>query len=131
MDCFANNESIILSFKYSIKDKKHSIEHIFKTKDNNKKTIQNLFEKFEELSNLTWKELQNRPKQSGYETIPISEFKINLDNIKKDLELADDSKIIVFRFNNQKSRLLGVKSAQCKSILFIIGYDWDYSAYKH
>lgn len=131
MDCFANNESIILSFKYSIKDKKHSIEHIFKTKDNNKKTIQNLFEKFEELSNLTWKELQNRPKQSGYETIPISEFKINLDNIKKDLELADDSKIIVFRFNNQKSRLLGVKSAKCKSILYIIGYDWDYSAYKH
>ena len=83
MDCFANNESIILSFKYSIKDKKHSIEHIFKTKDNNKKTIQNLFEKFEELSNLTWKELQNRPKQSGYETIPISEFKINLDNMKE------------------------------------------------
>ena len=131
MDCLANTESIILSFKYSIKDKKHSIEHIFKTKDNNKKTIQNLFEKFEELSNLTWKELQNRPKQSGYETIPISEFKINLDNIKKDLELADDSKIIVFRFNNQKSRLFGVKSSQCKSILYIIGYDWDFSAYNH
>ena len=131
MDCVANNESIILSFKYSIKDKRHSIEHIFKTKDNNKKVIQNLFAKFQELSNLTWKELQNRPKQSGYETIPISEFKINLDNIKKDLELADDSKIIVFRFNNQNSRLLGVKSAKCKSILYIIGYDWDFSAYQH
>ncbi len=131
MDCLANNENIILSFKYSIKDKKHSIEHIFKTKDNNKKIIKNLFEKFEELSNLTWKELQNRPKQSGYETIPISEFRINLDNIKKDLELADDSKIIVFRFNNQNSRLLGVKSSQCKSVLYIIGYDWDFSAYRH
>ena len=49
MYCLANNENIILSFKYSIKDKKHSIEHIFKTKDNNKKIIKNLFEKFEEL----------------------------------------------------------------------------------
>lgn len=131
MDCLANNESIILSFKYSIKDKKHSIEHIFKTKNNNKKVIQSLFAKFEELSNLTWKELQNRPKKSGYETIPISQFKINLDSIKRDLELADDSKIIVFRFNEQNSRLLGVKSSKCKSILYIIGYDWDYSAYRH
>lgn len=41
------------------------------------------------------------------------------------------SKIIVFRFNEQNSRLLGVKSSKCKSILYIIGYDWDYSSYKH
>ena len=95
------------------------------------KTIKKLFEKLEELSKLTWKELQNRPKEAGYETIPISQFKIDLTNIKNDLNLADDSKIIVFRFNNQNARLLGVRSQECSSILYIIGYDWDFSAYDH
>lgn len=80
---------------------------------------------------MTWKELQNRPKETGYEMIPISEFKINFDKLKKELKLSEDSKIIVFRFNNQKCRLLGVRSHQCSSILYIIGNDWDYSAYNH
>lgn len=75
--------------------------------------------------------MQNRPRETGYEMIPISDFFINLDNIKEDLSLSDDSKIIVFRFNNQKNRILGVRSQECSSILYIIGYDWNYSAYDH
>lgn len=130
-DCIANNNHIILSFKYSVKNKDYKIEKITKAKEKTNKTVQKLFEKLEEISNLTWTELQNRPKETGYEMIPISEFRINLENIKKDLNLSDDSKIIVFRFNNQKCRLLGVRSQECSSILYIIGYDWDFSAYNH
>lgn len=131
MNCTANKENIILSFKYSIKDKKHTIDFILKQKGNNKKTIENLFKKFEELSNFTWKDFINKPREVGYEMIPISDFFINLDNIKKDLSLSDDSKIVVFRFDNQNRRLLGVKSKECNAILYIIGYDWDFSAYDH
>lgn len=129
--CQANNEKILLSFKHSINNKKYKIDNITSAKVKCNKIMKTLFEKFEEISNLTWRELQNRPKQTGYETIPISEFKINLDNIKSELNLSDDSKIIVFRFNNQDSRLLGVRSCECSSILYIIGYDWDFSAYNH
>lgn len=131
MDCKANKENIILSFKYSIKDKKHTIDFILNEKGNNKKTIENLFKKFSELSSLTWKDFINKPKETAYEMIPISSFNINLDNIKKELNLSDDSKIMVFRFDNQKKRLLGVRSKECHSILYIIGYDWNYSAYDH
>ena len=129
--CIANNNHIILSFKYSIRNKKYTIEHILKQKSNNKKTIENLFKKLEELSNLSWLELQNRPRENAYEMIPISEFYINLEEIKAKLNLWDDSKIIVFRFDNQNRRLLGIRSQECSSILYIIGYDWDYSAYNH
>lgn len=93
--------------------------------------MKKLFERLEEISNLTWIELQNRPKEASYETIPISQFKIDLTSIKNDLNLSDDSKIIVFRFNNQNARLLGVRSQECSSILYVIGYDWDFSAYHH
>lgn len=130
-DCLANNNHIILSFKYSVKNKNYKIEKITNAKEKANKKARKLFEKLEEISNLTWTELQNRPKETGYEMVPISDFKINLENIKKDLNLSDDSKIIVFRFNNQKCRLLGVRSQECSSILYIIGYDWDFSAYDH
>lgn len=130
-NCIANNNNITLSFKYSIKHKNHTIEKITSSKEKCNKIISNLLKKFEELSTLTWKELQNRPKENGYEMIPISEFKISFENLKKELKLSEDSKIIVFRFNNQKCRILGIRSNECSSILYIIGYDWDYSAYSH
>lgn len=129
--CLANNEKILLSFKYSIKNKNYTIEKIIGAREKCNKIMSKLFQKYEEISNLTWKELQDRPREAGYEMIPISKFHINLDNIKKDLNLSEDSKIIVFRFNNQDCRLLGVRSQECSSILYIIGYDWDYSAYDH
>lgn len=129
--CIANNNHIILSFKYSIKNKNYTINKITKEKAKCNKTIEKLYEKLEEISKLTWVELQNRPKEAGYEMIPISEFYINLDDIKDKLKLSNDSKIIVFRFNNQEARLLGVRSQECSSILYIIGYDWDYTAYNH
>ena len=130
-ECIANSSHILLSFKYSVNNKNYKIEKITNSKEKNNKTIQKLFEKLEEISNLTWKELQNRPRETGYEMIPISQFNISLKNIKEALNLSDDSKIIVFRFNNQKCRLLGVRSQECSSILYIIGYDWDFSAYDH
>ena len=130
-NCIANSNHIILSFKYSIKNKNYTIEKITKEKGKCNKIVQKLYEKLEEISKLTWRELQNRPKETGYEMIPISEFYINLDSIKEELKLSDDSKIIVFRFNNQDNRLLGVRSQECSSILYIIGYDWDYTAYNH
>ncbi len=130
-ECIANNNHIILSFKYSISNKDYTIEKVVKAKEKCNKIIDKLFKKLEEISKLTWEELQNRPHETGYEMIPISEFKISLESIKRELQLSDDSKIIVFRFNNQNNRLLGVRSKECNSILYIIGYDWDYSAYDH
>lgn len=130
-NCTANGNHIVLSFKYSIKSKKYTTEKITKSKEKCNKSIQNLFERLEEISNLTWLDLQNKPKETGYEMIPISNFNISFDNIKRPLSLSEDSKIIVFRFNNQKSRILGVRSQECNSILYIIGYDWDFSAYNH
>ena len=122
-ECIANNNHIILSFKYSISNKDYTIEKVVKAKEKCNKIIDNLFKKLEEL--------QNRPHETGYEMIPISEFKISFESIKRELQLSDDSKIIVFRFNSQNNRLLGVRSKECNSILYIIGYDWDYSAYDH
>ena len=64
--------------------------------------------------------------------IPISQFKINFDSeIREKLQLTSDSKIIVFRFNKQMCRILLVQSKLCSNLLYVIGYDWNYTAYNH
>ena len=91
-----------------------------------------LYEKFKELSNMKLLEFQNKPKSTGYEMLPIYQLNMEIDEqIRKELELTNDSKIIVFRFNKQKCRMLLVQSRKCPSLLYVIGYDWNYSAYKH
>lgn len=130
--CIANDNHIVISFKHSVKDKRYTIERKVKNKEKCNDDIKILFEKLNEISNTTWRELGNKPKDVGYEMIPINSFNVNMENIKKELKLSDDSKIIVLRFGKgQKYRILGVRCKACSSILYIIGYDWDFSAYNH
>lgn len=126
--------NITFSFEYSV-NSKYSIEYITKkSKEKCNDIIFALFQKLEELSKLRFVDLQNRPKESGYEMIPISELNFKIDNkIKQGLGLSNDSKVIVFRFNKQKCRLILAKStkSQCTNLLYVLGYDWDFSAYNH
>ena len=131
-DCKYDNH-IILSFKYSVKNKDYTIEKITKkTKEKCNDIMYELYKKFEELSKMSLLDFQNKPKSAGYEMLPLYELNVLIDEeTKKELELANDSKIIVFRFCKQKCRLLLVQSRKCPSLLYVMGYDWDYSAYKH
>lgn len=122
-----NSKSVVMSFKYSL-SKDHSISFITKAKSKCNDVIDSLFTKLSEISKLTMLDFQDKPKKSGYEGLPISSFSINFSNIKNQLGLSNDSKILVFRFHKEKCRLLTVYKNE---ILYIIGYDWNFSAYKH
>ena len=46
-------------------------------------------------------------------------------------QFSSDEKVIVFRFGiNSGYRLLGIKGND-SNILYVIGYDFDFSAYDH
>lgn len=128
-----HDDNIILSFKYSVNSKEYTIEKITKkTKEKSNAIMYELYEKFKELSNVKLVDFQNKPKSVGYEMLPVCELNVVIDErTKKELELTNDSKIIVFRFNKQKCRMLLVQSKKCPSLLYVIGYDWNFSAYKH
>ena len=128
-----HDENIILSFKYSVNSKEYTIEKVTKkTKEKCNDIMYELYEKFKELSNLKLVDFQNKPKTVGYEMLPLYELNVAIDErIRKELNLTNDSKIIIFRFNKQKCRMLLVQSKKCPSLLYVIGYDWNYSAYKH
>ena len=130
---FKHNDDIILSFKYSVKTKDYTIEKITKkSKEKCNDIMYELYEKFRELTSMKLVDFQNKPKTTGYEMLPLYEFNVAIDEeLKEELELENNNKIIVFRFNKQKCRLLMVQSKKCPSLLYVIGYDWNYSAYKH
>ena len=86
-----------------------------------------ILEEILRLQEKTWVEWGIENKKTGYESIPITQINI----IPKNLILPNDIKTIVFRINSQKWRLIGIRSMHFKSVIHIIGFDFDYTAYKH
>lgn len=79
------------------------------------------------LSRSTWEEVLQRRREAfgGYETIPRSSI-----HFQPSWNLAEDNKVCVFRFRNSDCRMLGIK-AKHDNVLYIIGFDFDFTAYDH
>ena len=86
-----------------------------------------LLDKLVILSKSTWKDLSLLNKYQGYETIEYSQLNFTATA----LSLKKDMKVFVFRFASDRARIIGYKSEANPNILFIIGYDFDFSAYNH
>ena len=100
-----------------------------------------LMNKIEQIAREEWTIHFLNPKNVGLETLPYEQLNFNVknDEIKfgeegkekyEKKKITKDTKIIVFRFNNQRYRILGIKREGC-SIFHVIGIDVDHSAYNH
>lgn len=74
-----------------------------------------------EISNSYFKKLINKIKNKGLE-------KLEDINFKPCKQLYNDENIYVMRFNQQKYRLIFILR---DNIVYIIGFDFNYSAYNH
>lgn len=116
----------IFCFKYLTTNNKYNFEYFNIINEKNKaKCI--IFDKLIELQQKTWKQLVLERKNIGFETLPNNQIRFSPNN----LQMTKDTKILSFRLNSQNWRLLGVRSEHFKSVLHIIGFDFDFSAYKH
>ena len=120
------------SFRYVTTNSAHSLKFLEKLEANGREiTLTGLYKKLEELSKEPWRYWTQNRKSSGLETINYSELNFQVSNFP---ELTKDTSIYVFRFDTYqgtgKGRLLGFKLSPC-SVFHIIGYDFDFSAYKH
>lgn len=80
------------------------------------------------LSRSTWSEVlaRRREELGGTEQIRYSELAFEADAV----ELLRDTRALSFRFGSGKYRALGIKMPN-DNRLYLIGYDFDYSAYDH
>lgn len=79
-----------------------------------------------------WSGFEKRNKyQGGRKLLDYSQINFNAHDPKNELELSNDTKIMSIRFGGDKYRLIGCKSRQCSSVIYILGIDIDFSAYDH
>lgn len=124
---------ISISLRYLTKNKQHNFE-FFSVKNFRKKA--QAFEQFLDfLRRLTAKtqleiSMLSKTDDCGFEQIPFQQMNFKPEGTA----LGQDAKIWVFRFgdngNGGDYRLLGFFEDKY-SVLSIIGFDFDYSAYKH
>lgn len=94
-------------------------------------TLAGLYKRLQELSSKPWIYWMQQPKHSGLETLSYGDLNFTAG---PSANLSKDTTIFVFRFDTYqgtgKGRILGYKNSPC-SVFHIIGYDLDFSAYKH
>lgn len=85
-----------------------------------------MIDRLTEISGETWVYWQSLSKNHGIETFSAKQLKFSPSRYK----FASDEKVIVFRFFNQDFRIIGFKDSRLPTY-YIIGFDFDYSAYNH
>lgn len=112
------------SFEFLTTNKKYNFEKL--DKRNGLEWRSTLLSRIIELTQNSWQHWQGLGKEQELETIPFQQIHFNPNNYS----ISEDEKVIVFRFNSQKGRILGIKDSYC-SVYYVIGMDTDYSAYNH
>lgn len=126
--CLNDNKSPVFSFAHVTSNKNYCFDFFNNNRDN-LECRKALDELLALLSNSAWKELSGRRKAiaGGFETLYFDFLNFQPQNIA----LKKDEKIFVFRFGKGDAyRLMGFKK-ECNCTLYIIGYDFDHSAYDH
>ena len=76
--------------------------------------------------------LQINGKIIGCEGIPYANFYQSPQEVLKNSGIvSNDSKLLVFRFHQNKYRLICKSDVEDGSILYILCFDFDHSAYHH
>lgn len=85
-----------------------------------------LAERIIEITQNTWIYHFNLGKKQGIETLSNSQIKFSPNGYT----FSDDEKVIVFRFNSDKGRIIGIRIDN-SPIFYVIGFDTNFSAYEH
>jgi hypothetical protein len=128
---FANRDKVLLCFKCFTDSKNYSFEHFSKGGANTLAAMKECFNEFVFLSDRTWLELMQLGKeQGGAERFLYTAFRPELfKNLK--FTITPDEKLYVFRFGGNKYRLVGHRCTECRRVLHVLGFDFDFTLYNH
>lgn len=108
-----------VSFRYLTRNKSFNLD----CDKADSSTKVELLMRLEELTHKTYLEWFGQDKKLGFEMLTYKQM-----NFESDMDIAKDDKVIVMRFDNGTKRIIANK---VNEIFYIIGLDFDYSAYDH
>ncbi len=112
------------SFRYLTTNKLFNFEKLDKRAKGEWQSA--LAERIIEITKNPWLYHSNLPKEQGIETLKKQEICFS----PYEYIFSPDEKVIVFRFNSGKGRIIGIRKDK-SPIFYVIGFDTNYSAYKH
>lgn len=117
---------ITFSLEYITMNASHTFDYFGKNMREELAARQSLSVLLKELSRRSWMEIAQIGKktQCGFETLPAMQLRFTPSGY----EFSRDEKVWVFRFGKQQYRLIGIQDDRT---LYVIGYDFDFSAYNH
>lgn len=94
-------------------------------------TLMGLTTKLHELSQKPWTYWNDKRKTLGLESMDYASMKFEASN---GCPITKDTTVFIFRFDTYrgkgKGRIIGYKDSPCTA-LYVLGYDFDFSSYKH
>lgn len=120
--------TLSFSFAWLTTQKKYLFERFGRKQARDELDARHAFDELVRLlSKSTWKAVFAKRKEElgGTEQIPYSEL-----NFRAEAKLPKDTDILSFRFGSGSYRALGIKMPN-DDRLYIVGFDFDFSAYKH
>lgn len=124
---------VLFSFKYLTKNSKHSF-NFFGKKDFREAQIayHELFDKMQEVSNMSMTEFSGLPKEKGYELMRFEDFPKSTQAILSNTGIVTkDKKLAIMRFYRETCRMISQPDVNHDSIWHVICFDFDKSAYDH
>ena len=121
-----SRNKIAFSLEYLTKNKSYTFAFFDGRIRDELQARQSLSELLKNLSAETWVGIAQIGKrtQCGFETLPAVQLNFSPDGY----EFSRDEKVWVFRFGSQQYRLIGIQDS---NVLYVLGYDFDHSAYNH
>ena len=121
-------QNVSFSMEHLTKNKQYNFD--FFSDDTHRKINAKaaVYDRLEELSKNTWLYWNGLSKNQGCETLKCDRIRFSPSGYI----FTNDEKVIVFRFSflGSDCRILGIKKSPC-SVFYIIGFDFDHSAYDH
>lgn len=91
-----------------------------------------LIERMRQLGQISIDEARARGKEAGSEHIPYKSLSKPMQGICDSIEIiSKDSDLTVFRFQQNNFRILCKADMNHANLMYIIAFDFDYSAYDH
>lgn len=124
-------EKIIFDLGYMTENKKYSFR-CFRDSKEELEAYRYFHEKIKKLSKKRIIDIINYTKVQGFEKLSYSMFNENFKTILDNSGIVSkDSRLTIFRFAQNDYRIICKEDIYQSNIMHIVGFDFDYSAYKH
>jgi len=125
-------EHISFNLKHLTSNKAFCLKWFGNDFRNREKALSELFARLGDLSTITMNEAKKRGKISGCEPLHYSRFNANFQGVLKGIDiLSKDSVLSVFRFCQNDYRMICKTDITYPDLVYILAFDFDYSAYNH